>query len=86
MTNKLAHVIEKYFGFAWAEYHISRKLECEDFFELSIAHLKVACQLQTLLTSRLGATEVVVTWINNTSFNLKIDGNTYGVRTAVFKQ
>jgi len=86
MLNKIITILEKYFDFPWAEYHISRKLECDDFFELSLAHLKVACQLQTLLTSRLGATEVVVTWINNTSFNLKIDGNTYGVRTAVFKQ
>jgi hypothetical protein len=86
MLNKIISILEKYFGFAWAEYHIGPKLPREDFFEPSSAHLKVACQLKTLLTSRLGATEVVVTWVNNTSFNLKIDGDTYGVRTVVFKQ
>ena len=86
MTNKLAHVIEKYFGFAWAEYHISTKLEREDFFEPSSAHLKVACQLQKMLASRLEVADVSVTWVNNTCFNVKIYDTTYGVSTVVFKE
>jgi|LSQX01.1.fsa_nt_gb hypothetical protein len=86
MIDRLTNIIQKYFGFAWAEYRIGTKLEREDFFEPSSAHLKVAGQLQKLLASRLGVVDVSVTWVNNTCFNVKIDGTTYGVRTVVFKQ
>ncbi|MFA7030184.1 MAG: hypothetical protein WC179_07925 [Candidatus Cloacimonadaceae bacterium] len=86
MTNKITTIIEKYFGFALVDYYISTKLEREDFFEPSSAHLKVACQLQKLLASRLEVVDVSVTWVNNNCFNVKIDGTTYGVRTVVFKQ
>lgn len=86
MIDRLATVITKYFGFAWAEYHIGTKLERDDFFLSSAAHLKVASQLQKMIASRLGAADVSVTWVNNICFNVKIDGTTYGVRTAVFKQ
>lgn len=82
---KVQNVIQKYFSFNWAEYNIGSKLPREDFFEPSAAHLKVACQLQTLLASRLGASEVVVTWVSSTSFNLKVDGQSVGVTTVVFK-
>ena len=86
MINKLRHVIEKYFNFALVDYYISTKLEREDFFEPSSAHLKVSSQLQKMLASRLEVVDVFVTWVNNNCFNVKIDGTTYGVRTVVFKQ
>lgn len=86
MTNKIVLIIKKYFGFAWSAYSIGTKLEREDFFEPSVAHLKVSSQLKKLLASRLGVADVSVTWVNNTCFNVKIDGTTYGVTTVVFKQ
>ena len=86
MINKLRHVIEKYFNFALVDYHISTKLEREDFFEPSSAHLKVSWQLQKMLASRLEVVDVSVTWVNNDCFNVNLNGTTYGVRTVVFKQ